>query len=87
MKAALLVGALLVGACADNPAPLMAPQDGYPCGTGGVACTNYAGQFSGECCWEGSICGGSNTSCPVGSCCEADTKIASHPRPAIRVAR
>lgn len=64
-------------ACAaENSGALLAPQPGAPCGNTGVPCYAQAAngtiEFTHECCWTGSVCGGGalNVGCPADSCCE-----------------
>lgn len=68
---AMWVLALGLCQCHQSSAALSAPQPGAPCGVG-VPC--YDGNppvYTHECCWQGSVCGGTfpNIGCPSDACC------------------
>lgn len=43
--------------------PATGPNTSYPCGVGGVVCSNRM------CCGENYICGGDDRRCPANECC------------------
>jgi hypothetical protein len=46
------------------------PAPGYPCGPMYTPCSLTADGGCGSSCAKGNICGGPNTGCPAGSCCD-----------------
>lgn len=72
----VIVAGALIAACHQSDVPLITPQPGAPCGNAGVPCYEQAAngqiQFTHECCFQGSVCGGIsaiNVGCPADSCC------------------